>query len=502
MASKYNYITTIYHDYLKEEKQIKANNQYELKQKIKAQKEKWNEKQDSLMMEEKADIKNKKAQKDILECQSILSSALIEKKFNWSELKNKSKYTDPYPKLDIIKNELDISNKSVWEYILPFLKRRREEKEDYALQIYNKNVENWNRKKEKYENKVNQYNKKIRKLKELYEEGDKKALVKFAETILNKSKYPTILNLDKVVDYDTREDILLVNMTVPNTEEVTKIKEFRYAPKKKVIEEKKMGEKEFKKFYDNLIKEICLRTVYELFSNDYNKSIKTIIFNGFIKSINKANGKEYTACILSLRIHRKQFEDIDFSRISADECIKDLKGCYSGNLTLLNPVRPILELNMEDPRFINSKSVLDKLDDSTNLATMDWKEFEHLVGELFTKYYENIGGVVKVTQASKDKGVDAVAFDPDPIRGGKTIIQAKRYNNVVPLSAIKELSATIGDEGASSGIMVTTSYFSSESKAYVEEKPIKLIDGQNLIHLFSEYGYNVNIKLVKKKKLN
>jgi len=35
---------------------------------------------------------------------------------------------------------------------------------------------------------------------------------------------------------------------------------------------------------------------------------------------------------------------------------------------------------------------------------------------------------VKVTQASRDRGVDAIAFDPDPIRGGKFVIQAKRYN--------------------------------------------------------------------------
>ena len=38
---------------------------------------------------------------------------------------------------------------------------------------------------------------------------------------------------------------------------------------------------------------------------------------------------------------------------------------------------------------------------------------------------------MKITQASKDGGVDAVAFDPDPIRGGKIVIQAKRYTNVV-----------------------------------------------------------------------
>ena len=55
--------------------------------------------------------------------------------------------------------------------------------------------------------------------------------------------------------------------------------------------------------------------------------------------------------------------------------------------------------------------------------------FEHLIREIFEKEFSANGGEVKITQASRDGGVDAVVFDPDPIRGGKIIIQAKRYTN-------------------------------------------------------------------------
>jgi restriction system protein len=43
---------------------------------------------------------------------------------------------------------------------------------------------------------------------------------------------------------------------------------------------------------------------------------------------------------------------------------------------------------------------------------------------------------------SRDGGVDAVTFDLDPIRGGKFVIQAKRFNNVVPVSAARDLYGT------------------------------------------------------------
>jgi restriction system protein len=63
---------------------------------------------------------------------------------------------------------------------------------------------------------------------------------------------------------------------------------------------------------------------------------------------------------------------------------------------------------------------------------------------------------VKITRASRDGGVDAVAFDPDPIRGGKILLQAKRYKNTVSVSIVRDLYGTVLNEGATKGILVTT----------------------------------------------
>jgi len=78
--------------------------------------------------------------------------------------------------------------------------------------------------------------------------------------------------------------------------------------------------------------------------------------------------------------------------------------------------------------LFGSYNVAEALNDQTNLAAMDWLDFENLIRELFEKEFSKDGGEVKITQASRDGGVDAIAFDPDPIRGGKIVIQAKRYN--------------------------------------------------------------------------
>jgi hypothetical protein len=90
-----------------------------------------------------------------------------------------------------------------------------------------------------------------------------------------------------------------------------------------------------------------------------------------------------------------------------------------------------------------------------------------------------LGGEVKVTRASRDGGVDAIAFDPDPIRGGKIVIQAKRYTNTVELSAVRDLYGTVVNEGAMKGILVTTSSFGPGAYAFARDKPLTLLAGGN-----------------------
>ncbi len=131
----------------------------------------------------------------------------------------------------------------------------------------------------------------------------------------------------------------------------------------------------------------------------------------------------------------------------------------------LVPVQPLIKFDKNDSRFVEAKEVIDHLGDE-NLATMDWQDFEHLIRELFEKEFGREGAEVKITQASRDRGVDAIAFDPDPIRGGKFVIQAKRYTNIVDVSAVRDLNGTVVNEGANRGILVTTSNYGRDAYGF------------------------------------
>jgi restriction system protein len=182
-------------------------------------------------------------------------------------------------------------------------------------------------------------------------------------------------------------------------------------------------------------------------------------------------------------------------------CFKQLKGVGSSKLHGLAPVAPIICINKEDKRFVESYEVVNNMDESTNIAAMDWQDFENLIREIFEKEFSGVGGEVKITQASRDRGVDAIAFDPDPIRGGKIVIQAKRYTNIVGVSAVRDLYGTVMNEGATKGILVTTTDYGPDAYHFAKDKPLTLLNGSNLLHLLEKHGHKAKIDINEAKKI-
>ena len=97
--------------------------------------------------------------------------------------------------------------------------------------------------------------------------------------------------------------------------------------------------------------------------------------------------------------------------------------------------------------------------------------------------------------------MDAIAFDPDPIRGGKYVIQAKRYTNTVGVAAVRDLYGTVMHEGADRGILVTTSDYGADSVGFAKDKPLTLINGAQLLSLLEKHGHRARIDLKEARTL-
>ena len=295
--------------------------------------------------------------------------------------------------------------------------------------------------------------------------------------------------------------MLVVDYQLPPPDALPTLSEVKYVISRKEFTEKSVPVTRQRKMYDNLLYQVTLRTLHELFEADTVEALDAVVFNGIVTSIDKGTGNQVTACILSVQATREEFEAINLEHVEPKICFRRLKGVGSTKLHSVTPVPPLQTLSRDDSRFVADHDVIDALDDGDNLAAMDWEEFEHLIREVFGKEFSGDGGEVKVTRASRDGGVDAIAFDPDPIRGGKIVIQAKRYTNTVGVAAVRDLYGTVMNEGAMKGILVTTSSYGPDAYSFAADKPITLLDGSHLLHLLERHGHKARIDLAEAKKL-
>lgn len=427
------------------------------------------------------------------------------------------KYSLIHKILPFLKSKVDAKKKEEFEkayqdYLLKFnniellneIEKKRFEREtkEYAdkLPKYQQELESQTIRlrdaEEKHIQKKQDIKQQIEKIKETIIKGEKEIVEDYSFRLLENSLYPIEFDKNILISYNS--DLLAIDYSLPSIDTFPNLSEMKFI--KGQCLEIPMTEKVFTKHYDNTLYRIALRTINEIFSDNYLRAVNSVAFNGWVTALNKSNGKTETNCIMSIKTNRDQILDIDFLNIEPKSCFKALKGIASSQLSTITAIKPIVSLNMKDKRFVEHYSVVDDLENTTNLASMYWEDFEHLIRELFEKEFSPNGGEVKVTRASRDGGVDAIVFDPDPIRGGKIVIQAKRYTNTVGVSAVRDLYGTVLNEGATKGILVTTSDYGGDSYEFAKDKPLTLMNGSNLLYLLEKHGQHARIDINEAKK--
>jgi restriction system protein len=327
------------------------------------------------------------------------------------------------------------------------------------------------------------------------------AIEEYCDFVLGSSVYPDCFQMDWVLQYKEENRMAIVEYDLPSPDQIPAVESYKYIKLRDEISEKNLSQAARKKLYDSVVYQICLRTLHELYDADVVDALDPVVFNGLVTNINPATGIEETKLIMSVVATKVQFAAFDLSLVDPKATFKHMKGVAAVSLVDLTPIPPIVQIEKSDKRFIDGRNVVGNLDRSVNLAAMHWDDFEHLIRELFEKEFVSSGGEVKVTQASSDGGVDAIAFDPDPIRGGKIVIQAKRYTNVVGVASVRDLYGTVMNEGATKGILVTTSHYGGDSYEFAKDKPLTLINGGNLLSLLNKHGYEARINIAEAKKL-
>lgn len=332
----------------------------------------------------------------------------------------------------------------------------------------------------------------LRRAKEGSLKGDPRSIELHYDLVLSGITLPSFIPRQSAIRYEPETRILLLEHQFP---EINRLQVMKVVLQSHGPVQKPASQTARKNLVHRIHPALCLQLARVMAEADCFNVLDAIAVNGWVDFFDRATGhpkRAYSACVLAKK------EALLALRVETADLVtafKSLSGAHAGESYEISPVMPSLHLHKDDPRFVASKETIAKMAKGENLAAMDWEDFEHLVRELFEREFASAGAEVKITRASRDSGVDAIIFDPDPLRGGKIVIQAKRYTIPVDVSAVRDLYGTVHNEGANTGILVTTSHFGADAYEFAQNKPLKLINGAQLLGLLDKAGYRFRIDL-------
>ena len=334
MATRLIYQAEITHSGLNKYRIVKAASDYELDQKTRAIKALWDE-QWSKKTEREAKIKSfedamayaieqtKHAEDTQSALSTILQTSRAPHGLDFKSLKDFSKFPVPYPSEPnamSIPTEPKIADSKYNpkpSFFVRFSKKKmldlkRQNQEAYSKDHYKwvtekavietsnerrksefKNAcEQWEKEKVDYIRNQADENAKIDDFAHAYTTGDKGAVERYFSLVLEDIELPFSYNQAVELEFDVSSKMLIVDMLLPKIEDIPNLKSVNYVKNKNEFKEILFPESYIKKTYDNVIYTIVLQSLNIIFalSRQYG-FIDSVVFNGKINTIDKANGK-------------------------------------------------------------------------------------------------------------------------------------------------------------------------------------------------------------------
>ncbi|MFD9192890.1 restriction endonuclease [Streptomyces phaeochromogenes] len=312
-------------------------------------------------------------------------------------------------------------------------------------------------------------------------DGDPEAVVEyFSAALYASSAWPEDLPRQVTAAYDSPARQLVLNWELPGYDVVPEVKLVRYMPGADQDKEAPRPASQRRALYRDVLAQCVLLVLHDLFAADEFGALESVALNGFVDDHDPATGRQARIFLATVMASRSVFTGLRLEQVSAVDCLVDgLRGQLSARPDQRAVVRP-----GRRPEDVGNGVVTHGGDEEPDLYEMDPVAFESLVAELFRA----MGMQAVTTQRSNDGGVDVDALDPTPIRGGKIVVQVKRYRNTVPPTAVRDLFGTVQDAGANKGVLVTTSGFGPGSHTFANGKPLELVAGNELVDLLHRHG--------------
>ncbi|MGP8297485.1 restriction endonuclease [Streptomyces inhibens] len=328
---------------------------------------------------------------------------------------------------------------------------------------------------------IRQHNSGIEELLSGLRNGDAEAAVEyFSAALYSSTAWPEGFPRQIAAAYDPMARQLVLDWELPGYDIVPETRSVRYMPTADQEKETARPAAQRRALYRDVLAQSVLLVLRDLFAADAFGTLESVALNGFVDDVDPVTGRPAQVYLATVMAPRSAFDAFHLEQVGAVECLTEgLRGQLAARPDQRTAVRP-----GRLPGDVGGGVVSHGSESEPDLYEMDPIAFENLIAELFRA----MGMQAVTTQRSGDGGVDVDALDPDPIRGGKIVVQVKRYRNTVPPTAVRDLYGTVQSEGANKGVLVTTSRFGPGAHTFANGKPLSLIAGPELVDLLGRYG--------------
>jgi restriction system protein len=329
---------------------------------------------------------------------------------------------------------------------------------------------------------VARHNSRIAQIAAGVRERDREHVQYYLELALSNTLLPEDVPHLVEVAYTPQGEQAVVRFELPSVDVIPKVESNTYVATTGTLREKKRAAAQVAQLYRSVVSQITLLYMRDLFESD--QEVNNVELGGHVHFVNPATGQPEYPCLISIAVDRARYMGLNLRDVQPDVCLRHLNALVSRHPHLVEPVTPVRDFDLARYSFVESVDVVASLDSRPDLTRMTPTEFEHFVRQLF----EARGLEGWTTERTGDDGVDAVVINRDPMIGGLTIVQAKRYIGVIGVSHIRELVGAMDEKRAGRGILVTTSWFASGCWTKASQNGrVELIDGPRLRHLVKEH---------------
>ena len=195
--------------------------------------------------------------------------------------------------------------------------RQYEKTREEARQRYERN-------KAKFLSEQERSNKALAEFRRAFEAGEASAIAEYCSRVLERSQYPDWVVMSNKIEFDEDSGFVVVDLELPTVETFPTAAGYKFVSRDNSVEPIPLKTNDADALYESVLDQLVLRTIHEITEACHIDTVKGVLLNGWMTSIDKATGNDSRQRLRSVAASRVTFEALDLNRIDPAACIQHL----------------------------------------------------------------------------------------------------------------------------------------------------------------------------------